>query len=178
MKSNQKREQIASAFMEMLNDTPLEALRIQDLCEKAGVSKSTFYRLFTDKYELAFWIYKKLADEIVLSRPTLKCGGEWTDYIFAKMLEHKAFYRNIASYRGQNSFFDYLRQYYHQNLLRFRKSPDKELTEDQKYATYMLSIINAQITIDWILNGFQPEAKQVTHQAEICIPQCIREFWD
>lgn len=178
MKSNQKREQIASAFMEMLNDTPLEALRIQDLCEKAGVSKSTFYRLFTDKYELAFWIYKKLADDAIQSIPHLKYVDEWTDVIYSSMLKHKVFYRNIASYRGQNSFFDYLCQYFHQNILQFRKVTHKELTDDQKYAVYMFSIITAQIVIDSILDGFQTDIELIKHRSALCMPECIREFYE
>lgn len=71
MQQEKKREILAAALIEMLNDTPLESLRTEDLCARAHVSKSTFYRFFRDKYELAFWIYKKHSNEMVLGKPTL-----------------------------------------------------------------------------------------------------------
>lgn len=177
-KQEQKREEIAAVFIDMLGDTPLESLRTQDLCERAGISKSTFYRLFTDKYELAFWIYKKLADSVVLDMPDLGNWDEWTYRTFDHMIKYKAFYRSIASYRGQNCLYDSLALYFRQNILKFRKNKDKPLSEDQAYAVYMFSIVNAQILIDWILNGFEPSAEVVQHRAELCLPECIRELYE
>lgn len=178
MQQDEKREIIAAAFIEMLNNTPLESLRIEDLCAKAHVSKSTFYRLFRDKYELAFWIYKKHSNEMVLEKPTLNSWDEWTYHDFEHILKHKTFYRNIAAYRGQNCLYDCLAQFYRSNIMNFRKNKEKTLTDDQKYAVYMLSLVNAQVMIDWILGGFEPSPEVVKHRAELCIPECIRELFE
>lgn len=178
MKQNLKREEIAAVFIEMLNDTPLESLRTEDLCAKAHVSKSTFYRLFRDKYELAFWIYQKHTDEVVQAHPNLECWDEWTRHNLEHMIQYKAFYRNIASYRGQNCLYDSLALYYRRNIMNFRKNKTEKLTDDQEYAVYMLSIINAQIMIDWILSGFDTPPEIVQHRAALCIPECIREFYE
>lgn len=178
MQQDKKREIIAAVFMEMLNDTPIESLRIQDLCDKSCVSKSTFYRLFTDKYDLAFWIYQKQTDEIVQDLPSLNRWDVWTHRNFESMLKHKTFYRNIASYRGQNCLYDSLALYFRKNIFNFRKNKDKPLTEDQKYAVYMYSIVNAQIVIDWILGGFETPADIIFHRASLCLPACIRELYE
>ncbi len=177
MKQDQKRHELAEIFIEMLNNTPLESLRIQDLCERAGISKSTFYRLFTDKYDLAFWIYQKHTNEIVENMPSLDHWDEWTSRDLQHILKYKSFYRNIASYRGQNCLYDCLAVYYRGNILKFRKNKHKELTEDQKYAIYMYSLVNAQVVIDWILNGFEPAPEVVQQRAALCMPECIREFY-
>lgn len=99
-RSDAKRERIAAAFMRMLEDTPLENLRIQELCVQAGVSKATFYRLFPDKYEVGNWIYKSRVDRIISEHPYLRCWSDWTMLNFSEMLKHRRFFRNIASYRG------------------------------------------------------------------------------
>ena len=48
MQKENARERIVQACLELLKTTSLEALRTQDLMEKAKVSRSTFYRLFPD----------------------------------------------------------------------------------------------------------------------------------
>lgn len=53
MQREKTRERITKACMELLNTTSLEVLCTEDILEKAGVSRSTFYRLFQDKYEVA-----------------------------------------------------------------------------------------------------------------------------
>lgn len=121
-RSDSKREQIAAAFILLLEDTPLENLRIQELCARAGVSKATFYRLFPDKYEVGNWIYKIRANRIISEHPYLRCWSDWTMLIFSEMLEHRRFFRNIASYRGQNSFLEFLASYYYANVLSFRNA--------------------------------------------------------
>ncbi len=177
MRETERREKIAESLMNMLNTTSLEDLRIQELCERAGISKSTFYRLFTDKYDLAFWIYKNQADQVVNDFPDLSKWSEWTYRIFDVILKNKIFYRNYASYRGQNSLFECLLWYYQQNTFKYRKKRDTEMTEDQRFALYAFSVAGAQATVDWILNGFSPSVETFQHRMELCVPECIREFY-
>ena len=38
----------------------------------------------------------------------------------------------------------------------------------------MFSLVGAQVTVDWIMQGFQPESEEVQRRAELCLPDCIR----
>ena len=50
-----KRLAVAIAVDDLVSEKPFESLRIEDICEAAGVSRSAFYRLFADKYEIPLW---------------------------------------------------------------------------------------------------------------------------
>ena len=178
MQGDKTRTKIAQACMELLETTPLEALRTQDILKKAGVSRSTFYRCFPDKYEVANWVYQDQTEKIIRQYPNLKDWTEWTVVLHDFMRAHRRFYRNIASYEGQNSFRDFLCRYFMNNVLRTRSRRDREITEDQKYGIYAFSLVGAQATIDWIKNGFEPNTETFMHRLKLCIPEHIREFYE
>jgi len=46
------RNLILGAFMELLSDKGFQAMTVQDVTEKAGINRATFYDRFTDKYAL------------------------------------------------------------------------------------------------------------------------------
>ena len=43
---------LSQALIQMLQDTPLHAVSIRDLCEKAGINRTTFYNHYGSQYEL------------------------------------------------------------------------------------------------------------------------------
>lgn len=46
------RQLIVHAFEELLNERGFQSLRVQDITERAGINRATFYAHFTDKYDL------------------------------------------------------------------------------------------------------------------------------
>lgn len=50
---------ITQAFFQMLEEMPYEDIRISELCERAMVRKSTFYKHFGDKNELLAFVVLK-----------------------------------------------------------------------------------------------------------------------
>lgn len=55
----QSQEMIASTFMEQLNDKPFQKISISELCNKAMVSRQTFYSLFDSKENILYYEYQK-----------------------------------------------------------------------------------------------------------------------
>lgn len=177
MKQEMKKEEVALVLMQMLHETPLETLRVKDLLERANISKSSFYRMFLDKYEAANWVYRKQADEIVGNMPNLSGWKDWTYVLHDYMREHRAFFRNIASYRGQNSFQDFLTEYFYGNTVNFRENRQETVSEDQRFAVHAFCLVAAQTTVNWVLNGFDLDDETIIHRMELCIPECIRPFY-
>jgi AcrR family transcriptional regulator len=55
--------QIRTAFVELLDTTPLHRITVSDICKKAHVNRSTFYANFADVYDLADWLRKAMEIE-------------------------------------------------------------------------------------------------------------------
>ena len=58
---------IEKAFLELRAKTPLEKIKIKDLCALACVNKSTFYAHYEDIYALSDQLEKKLIADILFS---------------------------------------------------------------------------------------------------------------
>lgn len=50
---------IVEAMAALMSERSLEELRTVDICEKAGLSRQTFYRNFDDKYHAAIWFMEE-----------------------------------------------------------------------------------------------------------------------
>ena len=175
-----KKELITRTFMEMLGEMSLDAIRVQDIIERADVSKSTFYRLFLDKYDVMNSVHLAAADSIVNAMPDLKNWKEWTVVAFDHIKANKTFYRNVISYRGQNSFEEFLIWMYTRNNRRQieKKSGCNQLPDDVLFAIEAFSRVNVFTTIWWINNNFQPDTETVIQYVEQCIPVCIKQYYE
>lgn len=180
MREEKKKEQIVKSFVEMVKEKPLEQIRVQDIAERAGVSKSTFYRLFRDKYEVMSSMYLAEMDSIVEQLSDLKNWKEWSLLEMAHVRKNKVFYRNIVSYEGQNSFFDFLVWFYRRNEKRElqRKLDGETMSEKIQFAMEARSVMGAYSIIQWIKSDCAIEPVELIEYANECIPACIREFYE
>lgn len=59
------RKLIDEAFLAVLNDKGFEELSVQDVADRAGINRATFYAHYGDKYDLmADWIRKDFTDKL------------------------------------------------------------------------------------------------------------------
>lgn len=70
---------IEKAFLEMRAKTPLEKIKIKDLCALACVNKSTFYAHYQDIYDLSDRLEKKLIADILNSVSAVELSTEQTE---------------------------------------------------------------------------------------------------
>ena len=59
---------IQSAFLTLLSRKPFEKITVQDILDNTPVSRTTFYKHFRDKYEIA----EKIQEEILQARKELR----------------------------------------------------------------------------------------------------------
>ena len=74
-------QQIDRALLELLNELPFQKITVQLLCERALINRSTFYKYYTDKYDLLDRYLNKILQE------------------FKQRIQHWLRCRNQRSYR-------------------------------------------------------------------------------
>ena len=83
-KNNQRHQDtiaaIEEAFVSLLNEKELKDISVSELCEKAGINRSTFYDSYTDIFALAN-AYAERIEKSVAEQPH-------TDGEFAWIFEH------------------------------------------------------------------------------------------
>ena len=67
-KENQRvmltKQLLSDAFLQMLKETPIHAISIRQLCERAGINRTTFYHHYGSQYDLLSDISGRFLDEI------------------------------------------------------------------------------------------------------------------
>ena len=54
---------VTKALIEMMDEMPFEDIKVKELCVRAMIRKSTFYKHFADKYELLAFIVKEVIND-------------------------------------------------------------------------------------------------------------------
>ena len=54
---------LAQAIRECMKTTPVDKITVREIVQTCGTTRQTFYRHFTDKYDLINWYFDKLLAE-------------------------------------------------------------------------------------------------------------------
>lgn len=63
------RTRITNAFLKLLQNKPVERITVRELCELAGINKSTFYKYFSSIYDVFTQLEKSTIENVLLNLP-------------------------------------------------------------------------------------------------------------
>ena len=135
---------IASAMKELVRKNRIEDISVADICEQGNINRRTFYRYFSDKYEVIEWIhYSDFLQKLQLpSESNLYYAMAASVNL---VLEDREYYINALKYKGQNSF----RMYCARHLGNLCYADFREcFSSDEMYYIYITHAI--EIAFDFI----------------------------
>ena len=122
---------LSQALLQLIVEKGFDEIAIQDITDRANVSRATFYLHYKDKDELLFSSMQAIYDELLrdfpaVTRELILREAEPADLVVATDFEHVAahadFYRVMLSERGVSAFVvkveDYLARIFEAKLLR------------------------------------------------------------
>ncbi len=134
---------VVDAMDELMRETPIDRLSVSKICERADISRATFYRYFTDKFGVVQWLNKYVmaqgANEI--GRTLSFYDGYHTSE--AMILKRYDFFTNAAKSNDYNALDKF--------AARFRKEVfERTITKyyDREYTEHMRFLVSATVEME------------------------------
>lgn len=154
---------LAQSLQQLMLTMPLEKISVNDIVEKAGVGRNTFYYHFADKYDLVTWYFQTGVTPFLFEHTKY---GNWQDMLLgleAYFRQNKVFYQNALAYTGQNSLFEYIydfmQKYYQQRLSECRPEMNTGALE---FLSQFLAGAGMGVLLPWVRDGMKQELSQQT----------------
>lgn len=146
---------IIDALDALLENQEFERISVQDICERAQVSRTTFYRHFEDKYHLVNWTYANYKEVLNVKAPEDETYQLSLSYLLAFMQDRQSFFKNVLKYTGQNSLADFMldvtNSYF---LLCAHPGVQPESLDIKERRMILFNAAGAtEIIRQWVLNG-------------------------
>lgn len=172
-KRMETKEYIAFVFQELLKRESFDTLSVRSIAAACGVSRTTFYRLFQDKYDLLIWSYNQQIKEI---NHDVSSEREYLSLILELMRRNKQYFKKILKSDRGKVLEDYLFQRSFDSLraqlLRELELPD---LSDALLTKVEFCCAGAQYTVKkWLLEDTGEAPDVVADRILDCFPEPIR----
>ena len=150
-------ELFIKSLEDLMKKKTFEKITVLEIVENCGAGRSTFYHYFQDKYDLANHMYRK---QLGISQEVHR-GTDAPEVLLTCLKyiqEHRAYYQNLISYDGQNSFYELVQELSLQwwgDLLESVKKEDGERGEELSYSISFFSTGIAAMIRKWIKEDFR-----------------------
>ncbi len=174
------RRMLADALYQLTEEKEFQSITVQDIVNRCGASRATFYRYFRDKYELMCWYYEDFVRRTFLETDTKLAWKEKLRYYAEFYMQHKAYFTNIVRYDGQNSFDDFLYAYSlaHFTKLAKQKYNVQVLSNEMIFAIKMYCYGNSFIVRDWLTGEINLTIDEFCQYRYEMMPQIMKDFLD
>lgn len=180
MKRKTAKEILAESFRELAESKPIDKITIKDITENCGYSPATFYRQFSDKYDLIAWDYvqrtttimNKVGVQTYKWRDTLYDGADfWT--------ENKEYIKNLLLHtQGHESFVRYLSSANIEHLTKciLKLSGQKELSPETAIYVRFYVYGTVQTLCEWMLGQLKTDIHSLSALFEQALPEPLKQY--
>lgn len=170
-----KRE-VAEVMYDLVLKKDFNHITVTALIEASGISRSTFYRHFKDKYDVMFYYYRMEVDE--LFKEEIRDWKEHLFYIFNFIQYRRSFFSRVFNLEGHNSFISFLYQYSFEFYEReYKKKYRKNLTIQDRYILEYVCAGSVEMVKQWIKKGYQESAESMASLTFDLLPRKIQDIF-
>ena len=164
MKRKTAKEILAESFRELAEKKDIDKITVKDITSNCGYSPATFYRQFSDKYDLIAWDYFKKAEFIV---DGLKYYEENKDYL-KNLFLHTS---------GLESFIHYMVEIHVTNISSYilKKFGMSKLDKKTELCLRLYCYSSAQLVCEWILGKHKLKLDELVDIFDISMPVPLKK---
>ena len=180
MKRKTTKEILAESFRELAESKSIDKITVQEIVDNCDYSTATFYRHFTDKYDLIAWDYAHKAEEIMaqLSENNTRWKQTLMDWA-AYFQTEKEYLANLFLHTsGHDSFIQYMTEIHYRafanHLLVISKL--KELDEKTSLLARTYCLGTVYLSCEWIIGKYDVTPDELAEIYENAVPQPLLEL--
>lgn len=155
--ANITKNALAGSLKALMADKPFAKISIGDICDRCGMNRRSFYYHFQDKYELVIWIFETEFLALMHEKAYTTSWHFLLD-LCTYFHENRAYYIDLFSQAGQNSF----REYYTDIMTPLLQSTLEAEFESERHAAFFAAFYADALIISqikWLRgNTMQPRA--------------------
>ena len=175
----QAKEKLVLAMETLLKKQNLDAITVSQIIDTASVCRKTFYRNFTDKYDLADYYFKRFFDD---SFGRITSGQDFDTALlrYLEICEEKsAILRNAYASADVNGLRSYdiesTRHTYEKYLL--EKGADIQSAE-MRFAIEIAARGGTDMIIEWLRSGMKADKRQLLRLIKRTLPNDLLQYLD
>ncbi len=176
------RKAISDAFETVLEKADsIQDITVQDILDECGLSRPTFYRYFSDKYDVANWSYTYHVEQLTgLYENTDPVDNENMTRNFVQFFYNKkSYFHKVMDYVGQNSFYDHYFSclVYWYTTMHYQNPGDvNTLTAEEKYMLIYQAAGTVQLLRKWLSDGCLQTPNEIVHIIIQNVPEKTRNY--
>ncbi len=168
------RHMLRDALVALILEKGFDAITIQDITDKAGLRRATFYLHYRDKEELLFAILAETFDELRCQIDALRMQLASPEAeramnlaIFRHAQENADLYRSILGGHGASTTIRYIREYLARTFLKELEEhrPDQKLVIPVDVLANYAATIKLNMALWWLEQGMPYPPEQM---ADLC----------
>ncbi|MBQ7516183.1 MAG: TetR/AcrR family transcriptional regulator C-terminal domain-containing protein [Schwartzia sp.] len=179
MRKKTTKEMIAHALVELSATKSINKITIQEIAEACGLTKTTFYNHFRDKYDLIVWAYAEPVRDIVSRVDGAGYGiGDAILDIIRYFDRNREFILNaLKNTSGQNYFLHHVARIHFTVLRDFVAARSGgAMPEKLEILMKLYAYGTVQKTCEWLLDGAPVPAEQFAAFLEAGIPEDVKPY--
>ena len=174
------KELLGESYRELARQKPVNKITVANITTNCGVTSTTFYNHFRDKYDLMTWLYvtdtRKIMDRIGRN------GYQWRDTIYDGLkyfAEHKSELLNAFTHTsGREAFMGYMMKANTDMLcIEVRK---KIMTENIPEELLLMIKIYCYGTVnyicEWLADNIPVSPEKAAEIMEKCLPKSLKPY--
>lgn len=172
------KRQLAEALERLMEEKPLDQVRVSEVVAAAGVSKQTFYHHFTDKYHLMEHCFRDMFAEPFDRMGTLAPFGECYSEFLDLCRRRKTFLRNGFTSQDVNSLY---RVMHHALRDAYGRRLCVQGVPDEGAMGFCLDFFSkgcAGCTRHWFDQGMDFSDEQLVGLIRECIPVGVAKYFE
>ncbi len=171
---------LADAFVELSKTKPLEKITIQNIVDKCGAGRQTFYNHFKDKEELVEYIF--VNDE---KKSLIECDGNCSlkdriKLVLDTIKKKRRFYTYAYDAKGQNSLEEVIiRQYinFYSDVV-IKKGGEEALDERMKMSIRFFCRGAYTFCKEWMENKYHCSSEEIAEIIVENMPERLKKYFD